>query len=180
MNIYKVVQKILELSSLYQVVVFTHNFEFYHRLVQQSLGGSPIQNTKCQICSGNSEANQCMGLNRTSHKTHKCGSYYQIEHILQPGEVIEDVMFLTLNWEQRIEILRSNLLNGDIREADKHLRTTINNFFERFVLNDIKRQVYKNNDLIKEWRDMREISEDDYNILMDVHNKVSGEGESTP
>lgn len=175
-NIYKVVEKIIELSKTYQVIVFTHNFEFYHRLVQQSLGGSPIDRGKCEICENEIIANQCIGFNTSTTNTHKCSSYYTINSIIQPGQVVEEVLFLTLNWEKRFEIIRKNLLAGDISEADKHLRTSINNFFERFVLNDIKRQVYKNNDLIKEWRDMRDIDEADYNILMDVHNKISGEG----
>ncbi len=175
-NIYKVVEKIIELSKTYQVIVFTHNFEFYHRLVQQSLGGSPIDRGKCEICDNEIIANQCMGFNSATSNTHKCSSYYTINSIIQPGQVVEEVLFLTLNWEKRFEIIRKNLLAGDISEVDKHLRTSINNFFERFVLNDIKRQVYKNNDLIKEWRDMRDIDEADYDILMDVHNKISGEG----
>ncbi len=174
-NIYKLVDKIIDLSKSYQVIVFTHNFEFYHRLIQKSLGGSPLHKGKCEICKNESEQQQCIGFNSQSDLTHKCCSYYQIEHILQPGSINEEVMFLSLDWEKRIEILRSNLLAGDIREADKHIRTTINNFFERFVLGDIKRKVYKNNDLIKEWRDIREISEADYDLLMDVHNKISGE-----
>ncbi|MGB0933709.1 MAG: AAA family ATPase [Lishizhenia sp.] len=182
-NIYKLVDKIIDLSKSYQVIVFTHNFEFYHRLIQKSLGGSPLHKGKCEICKNESEQQQCIGFNSQSDLTHKCCSYYQIEHILQPGSINEEVMFLSLDWEKRIEVLRSNLLAGDIREADKHIRTTINNFFERFVLGDIKRKVYKNNDLIKEWRDIREISETDYNLLMDVHNKISGESgihESSP
>jgi hypothetical protein len=175
-NIYKVVEKIIELSKTYQVIVFTHNFEFYHRLVQQSLGGSPIDRGKCEICDNEIIENQCMGFNSATSNTHKCSSYYTINSIIQPGQVVEEVLFLTLNWEKRFEIIRKNLLAGNISEVDKHLRTSINNFFERFVLNDIKRQVYKNNDLIKEWRDMRDIDEADYDILMDVHNKISGEG----
>ena len=174
-NIYKVVDKIITLSKTYQVIVFTHHFEFYHRLIQKSLGGSPLKRGKCELCKSDTESNQCTGLNTTTNVTHKCGKYYMIEHILRPGQVVEDVMFLTLDWEQRIEVLRRNLLNGDIREADKHLRTSINNFFERYVMNDIKRQVYKNNDLIKEWRGFRQVHIDDYDILMDVHNKISGE-----
>ncbi|MCF6279719.1 MAG: hypothetical protein L3J14_05165 [Flavobacteriaceae bacterium] len=174
-NIYKVVDKIIALSKKYQVIVFTHHFEFYHRLIQKSLGGSPLKKGKCELCKDDTERNQCTGFNSTSNITHKCGKYYMIEHILRPGQVVEDVMFLTLDWEQRIEVLRNNLLNGDIREADKHLRTSINNFFERFVMNDIKRQVYKNNDLIKEWRGFRQVHIDDYDILMNVHNKISGE-----
>lgn len=175
-NIYKVVEKIIELSKTYQVIVFTHNFEFYHRLVQQSLGGSPIDKRKCELCDNEIIANQCVGFNTTTSNTHKCSSYYTINSIIQPGQIVEEVLFLTLNWEKRFEIIRKNLLAGDISEVDKHLRTSINNFFERFVLNDIKRQVYKNNDLIKEWRDIRDIDETDYNTLMDVHNKISGEG----
>lgn len=182
-NIYKLVDKIIDLSKSYQVIVFSHNFEFYHRLIQKSLGGSPLHKGKCEICKNETEPKQCKGFDSNSGLTHKCCKYYQIEHIIQPGAINEEVMFLSLDWDKRIEILRSNLLAGDIREADKHLRTTINNFFERFVLGDIKRKVYKNNDLIKEWRYIRVISESDYNILMDVHNKISGEGgihESSP
>jgi energy-coupling factor transporter ATP-binding protein EcfA2 len=182
-NIQKTVEKIISLCNNYQVIVFTHNFEFYHRLIQKSLGGSPLQKGKCEICDGLTESNQCIGLIRSTGKVHKCGTYYQIEHILNPGFLNEEVMFLSLDWQPRLDILRSNLLSGDIREADKHLRTTINNFFERYILNDIKRKVYKNNDLIKEWRDIRPVEESDYNDLMDIHNKVSGEGtihESSP
>ncbi|TXN34991.1 AAA family ATPase [Flagellimonas hymeniacidonis] len=174
-NIYKVVEKIIELSKNYQVIVFTHHFEFYHRLIQKSLGGKPINKGKCELCAEKPESNQCIGYNVGTGNTHKCSSYYLIEHILKPGQIIEDVMFFTLGWEQRIEVLRQNLLAGNIREADKHLRTSINNFFERFVLNDVKRQVYKNNDLIKEWRSFRQLDINDYNTLMEVHNKVSGE-----
>ena len=182
-NIYKVVDKIIDLAKTYQVIVFTHNFEFYHRLVQKSLGGSPLNRPKCELCDSNPITDQCDGFKQATGMVHKCSSYYLIEHALQPGLVKEEVMFLSLDWEKRINIIRDKLIAGDISEADKHLRTTINNFFERFVLNDIKRQVYKNNDLIKEWRDMREISETDYNALMDVHNKISAEGtihESSP
>ena len=127
------------------------------------------------MCSDKSEANQCTGFNDSTGTTHKCSSYYLIEHILKPGQIVEDVMFFTLGWEQRVEVLRQNLLMGNISEADKHLRTSINNFFERFVLNDVKRQVYKNNDLIKEWRGFRQLEMSDYDTLMEVHNKVSGE-----
>ncbi len=45
-NIYKVVDKIIALSKTYQVIVFTHHFEFYHRLIQKSLGGSPLKKGK--------------------------------------------------------------------------------------------------------------------------------------
>ncbi len=182
-NIQKTVEKIISLCNNYQVIVFTHNFEFYHRLIQKSLGGSPLQKGKCEICDNLTDSNQCIGLNKHTGKVHKCGTYYQIEHILNPGFLNEEVMFLSLDWEPRLEILRNNLLSGDIKEADKHLRTTINNFFERYILNDIKRKVYKNNDLIKEWRDIRPVEESDYNDLMAIHNKVSGEGtihESSP
>nr|WP_199083194.1 AAA family ATPase [Pedobacter sp. ASV19] len=175
-NIDKVVDKIVSLSSRYQTVVFTHNLEFYHRLVQQSLGGGQLHKAKCEICDAENEKNQCGGFVAATGNTHKCCTYYQIEYILQPGKVIRDVMFLSLNWEQRIALLRKNLLAGDIKEADKHLRTSINNFFERFVLADIKRSVYKNNDLIKEYRGFREIDLQDYDALMEVHNKVSAEG----
>lgn len=175
-NIYKVVEKIIELSKTYQIIVFTHNFEFYHRLVQQSLGGGTIEKGKCDLCNYETEINQCVGLNHTTNSLHKCSNYYTINSILQPGHINEEVIFLTLNWEKRFEIIKKNLLAGDISQVDKHLRTSINDFFERFVLNDIKRKVYKNNDLIKEWRDMRDIDEADYNTLMDVHNKISGEG----
>lgn len=175
-NIYKVVEKIIELSKTYQVIVFTHNFEFYHRLVQQSLGGGTIDKGKCDLCNNETEINQCIGLNQTTNSLHKCSNYYTINSILQPGHINEEVIFLTLNWEKRFEIIKKNLLSGDISQVDKHLRTSINDFFERFVLNDIKRKVYKNNDLIKEWREMREIDEADYDILMNVHNKISGEG----
>lgn len=175
-NIYKVVEKIIELSKAYQVIVFTHNFEFYHRLVQQSLGSSSIHKGKCELCDNESELYQCLGLNQATGLTHKCSNYYTINSISQPGVVNKEVLFLTLDWEKRIDIIKKNLLSGDIREVDKHLRTTINNFFERFVLNDIKREVYKNSDLIKEWRDIRDIDMEDYNTLMDVHNKISGEG----
>lgn len=182
-NIYKVVDKIIDLSKAYQVVVFTHNFEFYHRLIQKSLGSSSMHKAKCGLCEHSSEADQCAGKLPGSTEIHKCATYYIIEHALQPGMVKEEVIFMTLDWEERIKIIRDNLIAGDITQADKHLRTTINNFFERFVLNDIKRQVYRNNDLIKEWRGMRDISEVDYNILMEVHNKISAEGtihESSP
>lgn len=175
-NIDKVVDKIVSLSNQYQTIVFTHNLEFYHRLVQKSLGGGHLHKAKCEICSSENEKNQCGGFMPATGNTHKCCSYYQIEYILQPGKVVKDVMFLSLNWEQRIELLRKNLLAGNIQEADKHLRTSINNFFERFVLADIKRSVYKNNDLIKEYRDFREIDMEDYDALMEVHNKVSAEG----
>lgn len=175
-NIYKVVEKIIELCKTYQVIVFTHNFEFYHRLVQLSLGGGTIEKSKCDLCNNEIEINQCTGLNHTTNSLHKCSNYYTINSILQPGHINEEVIFLTLNWEKRFEIIKKNLLAGDLSQVDKHLRTSINDFFERFVLNDIKRKVYKNNDLIKEWREMRDIDEADYNILMDVHNKISGEG----
>lgn len=175
-NIYKVVEKIIELSKAYQVIVFTHNFEFYHRLVQKSLGSSSIHKGKCELCDNESELYQCLGLNQATGLTYKCSNYYTINSTSQPGVVNKEVLFLTLDWEKRIDIIKKNLLVGDIREVDKHLRTTINNFFERFVLNDIKREVYKNSDLIKEWRDIRDIDMEDYNTLMDVHNKISGEG----
>lgn len=175
-NIYKVVEKIIELSKTYQVIVFTHNFEFYHRLVQQSLGGGTIDKGKCDLCNNETEINQCIGLNHTTNSLHKCSNYFTINSILQPGHINKEVIFLTLNWEKRFEIIKKNLLAGDLSQVDKHLRTSINDFFERFVLNDIKRKVYKNNDLIKEWREMRDIDQADYDILMDVHNKISGEG----
>ena len=151
-NVNKVVDKIIDLSKDYQVIVFTHNFEFYHRLIQESLGSTPIDKPKCKLCADKEEPNQCNGFDKTKNVTHKCGSYFRIEHILRPGAIIEDLHFFTLDWEQRIEVLRKNLLNGDISEVDKNLRTTINNFFEKFVLNDVKRKVFKGNDLIKEWR----------------------------
>jgi hypothetical protein len=182
-NIQKTVEKIISLCVDYQVIVFTHNFEFYHRIIQKSLGGSPLQKGKCEICDKLPEQDQCIGFNKNTGQVHKCGTYYQIEYILQPGIINEDVLFLSLDWEPRLEVLRDNLIKGNIKEADKHLRTTINNFFERYILNDIKRKVYKNNDLIKEWRDIKPINENDYNDLMEVHNKVSGEGtihESSP
>lgn len=181
-NIYKVVEKLVDLSAKYQVIVFTHNFEFYHRLLQKSLGGKALDATTCEICNDGPDQQKCKGL-LNSGNIHKCGSYYLIEYITQPGHVKDEVIFLSLNWEQRLEILRANLIAGDKSEADKHLRTTINNFFERYVLGDIKRKVYKNNDLIKEWRSLRTIDDTDYNALMDVHSIVSSEGslhESSP
>jgi energy-coupling factor transporter ATP-binding protein EcfA2 len=174
-NIEKVVEKIVELSKTHQVIVFTHNQEFYHKLLQQTLGGGIIYNSKCKLCDKKTEPNHCKGYDSTTNSTHKCSSYYKISSILKPGHVESHVDFFAHNWETRIEIIRKNLEAGNISEADKNIRTTINNFFEKYVLHDIKRVVYKNNDLITEWRDIKDIEDVDYDILMNVHNKLSGE-----
>tara|TARA_R110000868_G_scaffold363678_1_gene626007 strand:+ start:3526 stop:6252 length:2727 start_codon:yes stop_codon:yes gene_type:complete len=174
-NIEKVVEKIVELSKTHQVIVFTHNQEFYHKLLQQTLGGGIIYNSKCKLCDKKTEPNHCKGYDSTTNSTHKCSSYYKISSILKPGYVESHVDFFAHNWETRIEIIRKNLEAGNISEADKNIRTTINNFFEKYVLHDIKRVVYKNNDLITEWRDIKDIEDVDYDILMNVHNKLSGE-----
>lgn len=174
-NIEKVVEKIVELSKTHQVIVFTHNQEFYHKLLQQTLGGGIIYNSKCKLCDKETEPNHCKGYDSTTNNTHKCSSYYKISSILKPGHVESHIDFFAHNWETRIEIIRKNLEAGNISEADKNIRTTINNFFEKYVLHDIKRVVYKNNDLITEWRDIKDIEDVDYDILMNVHNKLSGE-----
>ncbi len=174
-NIEKVVEKIVELCKTHQVIVFTHNQEFYHKLLQQTLGGGIIYNSKCKLCDKETEPNHCKGYDSTKYNTYKCSSYYKISSIIKPGHVENHVDFFAHNWETRIEIIRKNLEAGDISEADKNIRTTINNFFEKYVLHDIKRVVYKNNDLITEWRDIKDIEDVDYDALMNVHNKMSGE-----
>lgn len=175
-NIEKVVEKITELTKDYQIIVFTHNQEFYHRLLQQTLGGGLIYNSKCKLCEDDGEINHCKGFDKSTNETFKCSSYYKISSSVKPGLIENHVDFFNHNWEARIEIIRKNLEAGNISEVDKNIRTTINNFFEKVVLNDIKRVVYKNNDLITEWRKIKkDIEEDDYNALMDVHNKMSGE-----
>ena len=171
-NIEKVVDKITELTKDYQIIVFTHNQEFYHRLLQQTLGGGFIYNSKCKLCEKETEPNQCKGYDSTTSNTHKCSSYYKISSILKPGHIESHVDFFAHNWETRIEIIRKNLEAGNISEADKNIRTTINNFFEKYVLHDIKRVVYKNNDLITVWRKIKkDIEEDDYNAS--VYEKIT-------
>lgn len=175
-NIEMVVEKITELTKDYQVIVFTHNQEFYHRLLQQTLGGGLIYNSKCKLCEDDGEINHCKGFDSSTNDTFKCSNYYKISSSVKPGLIENHVDFFNHNWETRIEIIRKNLEAGNISEADKNIRTTINNFFEKVVLNDIKRVVYKNNDLITEWRKIKkDIEENDYDALMDVHNKMSGE-----
>jgi energy-coupling factor transporter ATP-binding protein EcfA2 len=174
-NIEKVVEKIAGLTKDYQVIVFTHNYEFYHRLLQHTLGGGIFYNAKCQLCSEETEINHCKGYESSTNTIHECSSYYKISRIIDPGHIENHVDFFAHNWETRIEIIRKNLKLGNISEADKNLRTTINYFFEKVVLNDIKRVVYKNNDLITEWRKFKDIEDSDYDTLMEVHNKMSGE-----
>lgn len=156
-NIEKVVQKITELIKNYQVIVFTHNQEFYHRLLQQTLGGGFIYNSKCKLCEDEGEINHCKGFDSITNDTFKCSNYYKISSSVSPGLIENHVDFFNHNWESRIEIIRKNLEAGNISEADKNIRTTINNFFEKVVLNDIKRVVYKNSDLITEWRKIKKI-----------------------
>lgn len=175
-NIEKVVEKIAGLTKDYQVIVFTHNQEFYHRLLQQTLGGGFIDSSKCKLCENETEVNHCKGFDSSKNDTFKCSSYYKISSSVKPGLIEKHVDFFNHNWETRIEIIRKNLEAGNISEADKNIRTTINNFFEKIVLKDIKREVYKNSDLIPHWRNIKkDIEENDYDALMEVHHKMSGE-----
>lgn len=175
-NIEKVVEKIAGLTKDYQLIVFTHNQEFYHRLLQQTLGSGFIDSSKCKLCENETEVNHCKGFDSSKNDTFKCSSYYKISSSIKPGLIEKHVDFFNHNWETRIEIIRKNLEAGNISEADKNIRTTINNFFEKIILKDIKREVYKNSDLIPHWRNIKkDIEENDYDALMEVHHKMSGE-----
>ncbi|MBK9224131.1 MAG: AAA family ATPase [Flavobacterium sp.] len=84
-NIEKVVEKIAGLTKDYQVIVFTHNQEFYHRLLQHTLGGGFIYNPKCKICENQTEVNHCKGFDSSKNDTFKCSSYYKISSSVKPG-----------------------------------------------------------------------------------------------
>lgn len=179
-NIEKVTEIIIGLSSKYQVVVFTHNFEFYDKLVKKTLGSKAIEKRACEICKDLSDADKCQGKANATAPLRKCGNYFKVEYTTQPGKTLKDLDFFRFSYEQRIEEIKSRITEGNKDGLSGDLRVTINNYFENHILADIKRDVFKGEDLIHYWEKFNDISETDYTKLMEIHNKLSGKSIHEP
>lgn len=179
-NIEKVTEIIIELCGKYQVVVFTHNFEFYDKLVKKTLGLKAIEQKSCEICKTLPDADKCHGKPSVTHDLRKCGNYFKIEYTTQPGKALKDMDFFRFNYEQRIEDLKNRIIAGNQDGLSGDIRITINNYFENYILADIKREVFRGEDLIHRWSEFKEITDTDYNKLKDIHNKLSGKSIHEP
>lgn len=179
-NIEKVTAIIVELSKKYQVIVFTHNFEFYDKLVKKTLGSKAIENRGCEICKDLPDAYRCQGKPNATSALRKCGNYFKVEYTTQPGKTLKDLDFFRFSYEQRIEDLKSRISAGNKDGLSGDLRVTINNYFENHILADIKRDVFKGEDLIHYWEKFNDITDADYAKLMEIHNKLSGKSIHEP
>lgn len=179
-NIEKITDIIVSLCSQYQVIVFTHNFEFYDKLIKKTLGSKAIEKPGCEICKGQPDADKCKGKQATAEELRKCGNYFKVEYTTQPGKALKDLDFFRFNYIQRIEDLKVRITLGNKDGLSGDLRVTINNYFENHILADIKRDVFKGEDLIHYWNKFKDISDTDYAKLMDIHNKLSGKSVHEP
>lgn len=176
----KMFSKVLvELSNRYQVIVFTHSMEFYQELVTKSLGNGAVENPKCGICKlddSHKSGDHCHGFKNSDGMVYKCGNYYQLETGIQPGIVKDEIDFLRMNYEQRLSKIKNKLKKGDISDVSLMLRTTINNFYEHYVLGNIKQVVFKGEDLLNHKDNIRviEFQDKDYDDLKKLHSDLSG------
>jgi hypothetical protein len=76
--------------------------------------------------------------------------------------------------------MKSRIVAGNGADLKTDLRTTINSFFEVYVLADIKRDVFRGEDLIHNWKKFNSIPENEYNKLLEIHNKLSGKSIHEP
>lgn len=179
-NIEKVTEIIIDLSRKYQVIVFTHNFEFYDKLVKKTLGSKAIEKRACEICKDLPDADKCQGKPSATSLLRKCGNYFKVEYTSQPGKTLKDLDFFRFSYEQRIEEIKNRITEGNKDGLSGDLRVTINNYFENHILADIKRDVFKGEDLIHYWEKFNEITDTDYAKLMEIHNKLSGKSVHEP
>lgn len=165
---------VTEMSRSRQIIIFTHSLELYQKLVTKTLGNKSVTKSGCQICL-NETNNKCMGDKNDSGIIYKCGNYYQIEKVLQPGHVSDEIDFQRLSYDQRLDIIKEKLISGDPTDIPNYIRTTINNFYEEFFLSQIRKQVFVGEDLIHQKDNLRihRLETDDYNELMRLHNLMS-------
>lgn len=172
-NIELLAKKIAELSNEYQVVVFTHNMEFYNYLIHFTLGGKAIDKKGCEICANFKDNYKCHGFKENKKMLFKCGNYYEIKYYLEPGYIEEGIIFSSMNYLNKLSSIKSAIECGDDSKLDKNLRFVINDFVEKYVFADIKRAVFKGEDLIHFKKNMREIDQSNYNKLVDLHHRIS-------
>ena len=166
---------ICELVQQYQVIVFTHNQEFHHKLISNTLGRAAIKKGKCQVCATLPEKNQCVGLGQSIQEIFKCGNYYTIESIATPNGIKKEIQDFRLSYEQRIERIKEQVNNADTNGLGQNIRQMINTFFEFHMLADIKTDVFAGQELIYKWRDIKkDIDNSHYETLINLHNKLSG------
>lgn len=179
-NIEKVTEIISALCSKYQVIVFTHNFEFYDKLVKKTLGSKAIEKKSCELCKELPDTDKCNGKPNPTDPLRKCGNYFKVEYTTQPGKTLRDMDFFRFSYEQRIEVLKNRITSGSKDGLSGDIRVTINNYFENHILADIKRDVFKGEDLIHYWEKFNYIADADYAKLMEIHNKLSGKSVHEP
>lgn len=170
-NISRLAKKICKLANDYQVIIFTHNMEFYKYLVDYSLGSQAIENVTCKICSELDGQNQCQGFKPNENKTYKCGSYYKTEHFRQPGTIKKEINYNTLNYINKLRTIKTRLENQDLTDVVVNLRSVINDFVEQYRFNNIKRSIFKGEDLIH--FDIKEITEEGLANLKQYHHTLS-------
>ncbi len=170
-NIKQLAKKISSLANKYQIIIFTHNMEFYKYLVDYSLGSKLIDSPKCKICEELEGQEQCQGFKNNENKTYKCGTYLKVEHFIQPGKIKKGINYNTLNYLNKLKPIKERLEGHDMTDVVVNLRGVINDFIEQYRFNNIKRDIYKGEDLIH--FDIRDISEESLSNLKQFHHTLS-------
>jgi energy-coupling factor transporter ATP-binding protein EcfA2 len=170
-NIAKLAKKICSLANTYQVIIFTHNMEFYKYLVDYSLGNNALENKTCKICKDLEGQFQCEGFKSNENKVYKCGNYLKVEYFVQPGSVEKGINYNTLNYINKLLLIKTRIEIRDMSNVVVNLRSVINDFIEQYRFNNIKRNIYKGEDLIH--FEIRDISNDSLSSLQQLHHTLS-------
>ena len=172
-NVENLAKKICQLSNTYQVIIFTHNIQFYKYLVDYSLGNKAINTKSCKICEELEDSLKCEGYKENTQTLHKCGNYLRLENTLHTGTVKVGVLYNTLRYKDKILNIRQRLISDSLDEVPVDLRNVINDFIEQYYFADIKREIFKNLDMITLRTKLKPLSDETWAKLQALHNRLS-------
>ncbi|WP_375723603.1 hypothetical protein LXN10_13985 [Arcobacter sp. KX21116] len=172
-NVENLAKKICQLSNTYQVIIFTHNIQFYKYLVDYSLGNKALDSKSCKICEELEDSLKCEGYKQNTQTLHKCGNYLRLENTLHTGTVKTGVLYNTLRYKDKMLNIRQRLTSDSIEEVPVDLRNVINDFIEQYYFADIKREIFKNLDMITLRSKLKPLSDETWVNLQALHNRLS-------
>lgn len=172
-NVENLAKKICKLANTYQVIIFTHNIQFYKYLVDYSLGNKAIDSKSCKICEELEDSLKCEGYKSNTQTLHKCGNYLRLENTLHTGTVKTGVLYNTLRYKDKMLNIRQRLILDSIDEVPVDLRSVINDFIEQYYFADIKREIFKNLDMITLRAKLKPLSDEIWASLQALHNRLS-------
>ncbi|MFC5272399.1 hypothetical protein [Adhaeribacter terreus] len=173
-NIKILAKNIFSLTKTHQIIVFTHNLEFYNNLVELINGKGNITKSGCLICKDLPDSEKCKGHIKTQNILLKCSSFYQLKHFTSPGFLEPGIPFNSLHFIDRFNKIKLDLETANDSTVDKELRSAINDFVEKHVFADIKKFIFNNNDLITFNKERLGTIEDaDFERLKVLHGEIS-------